>query len=365
VRARAGIPAAAIGGVIAGAGMLGGAAITAARQAVLRSSLPEATPSLGVDRACCSGMSAVSLGASEVRAGIADALLCGGFESLSNTPFLLPRTIRPTGDVMVEDPLLLRTPFVGGTIARYTSEEAVRAGVDRAAQDAWALGSHERYFAAERQGLFAFERFAVPSRAAGAKACTSDVPALQIDESPRPDTSAAQLARLAPVRDSATITAGNAPGLNDGAAFLLLGSDRLRAEYGIAPIAEIVASVRIAEGPTSGTRTPALAIRKLLSTCGLRPLQLDTLEINEAFAATPLVSTMLLADSDAGDAARLRAITNPHGGAVAIGHPMGASGARLVMTAIATLRRRGGGTAATAICGGFGQGEAVLIRVDS
>lgn len=361
VVARARLPEQLIAGVFVGTGMLGAAALTAARQSVLRSKLPQTTPSVGIDRACCSGMSAIAFAAAEVRAGERGAFVCGGLELLSATPRLLGRTLPATGDVVVEDPLLLRTPFAGGSIASYTSEEALRLGVDREIQDAWAVQSHERYFDAHNDGFFEFERFEVPVRRAAGKPHPS---VLGSDEGPRSDTSAERLAMLATVRGSATITAGNAPGLNDGAAFAIVGGASLQHDGGLIPLAEIVSTVRVAEGPTSGTRTPALAIQKLLRAHDLRPEQLDVIEINEAFAATPLVSTLVLAEFDAARAERLRRLTNPNGGAVAIGHPMGASGARIVMTLIAELSRRGGGLGAAAICGGFGQGEAIMIRVD-
>jgi acetyl-CoA C-acetyltransferase len=362
VLTRASIPGEAVDGVIAGAAMLGGAALTSVRQAVLRSRLPQAAPSLGVDRACCSGMSAIALAATEVRAGSASAVICGGFESLSNTPLLLPRVTSRTGDVLIEDPLLLRSPFSGGTIAKYTSEEAARVGIDRACQDSWAVRSHVRYHEAEREAFFAFERFSVPARPSERGSARNAE--LSVDEGPRSDTSVEALTALPVVRGSATITAGNAPGLSDGAAFVMLGSDQLQRTHAVQPLAEVLSWVRVAEGPNSGTRTPAIAIQRLLALHDMRPEQLHIIEINEAFAATPLVSTLVLADFEKARAARIRQVTNPNGGAVAIGHPMGASGARLVMTVVAALRRRGGGLGVAAICGGFGQGEAMLVRVD-
>lgn len=356
---RSKLPADAVSQVVIGIAMLGGSAITAARQMVLRSKLPQSTPSLGVDRACCSGMSAVAFAASQIGAGAADLVIAGGVEVLSRTPRLLDRNPASSGDLVAEDPLLLAAP-VGGSIAKYTSEEALRAGIDRQAQDAWALESHCRYFRAEQKGFFDLERFPVAVRRPG-EGPSQDV--LSQDESPRRDSSIDVLARLPAVRGSMTITAGNAPGLNDGAAFVLLGNAHAGRVHGLKPLAHLSGSVAVAEGPTSGTRTPAIAIRRLLQRDGIRIEDLAALEINEAFAATVLVSTLVLADFDAKNAERLREKTNPHGGAVAIGHPMGASGARILMTAIAELRRRGGGTGVAAICGGFGQGEAVLIRV--
>lgn len=339
-----------VDGVFAGAGMLGGSLLTAARQAVLRSSLPQHTVSVGIDRACCSGLSAIAAASLEIRGNGARWLLAGGFESLSRTPRLLPRHAGPAiTDGPVEDPLVLQSPFSEGTIAQYTSEEALRAGIDREAQDEWALCSHERYFAAEDAGAFAFERFAIP-----------DVP--DRDESPRRHGTPGKLATLQAVRGSATITAGNAPGLNDGAAFLLLGETTGASDS--PPLAGIVGHVRVAEGPSSGTRTPALAIARALEQAHLTLDDLALIEINEAFAATPLVSLRMLAQGDAARERALRQKTNTMGGAVAIGHPMGASGARIVMTLVNALRRRGGGLGIAAICGGYGQGEALIVQVD-
>jgi acetyl-CoA C-acetyltransferase len=183
------------------------------------------------------------------------------------------------------------------------------------------------------------------------------------DEGPRRDTSLEKLGALKTIYGAETITPGNAPGLNDGAAFLLLVSERAVKEYDLPVLARIVGYAQVADGPTSGSYTPALGIAKLLGETNRDPLGLDAIEINEAFAATPLVSTLRLAGGDKAAADKLREKTNQHGGAVAIGHPIGASGARLAVTLINTLRRRGGGRGATAICGGFGQGDALLVDV--
>lgn len=356
---RAGLPPQAVEALYMGVGMIGAATLTPARQAVLLSRLPETTPSLAIDRACCSGMSAIGIGWRDIRLGLAEAVICGGAENLSATPHLLPRRRdRSIGAIAADDPLAMRTPTVTTPIAAYTSREALGHGIDRAAQDAWALASHERYFAAEEAGYFAAER--IPVTAPGSKGRTVEVAA---DETPRRDTSLDRLAALATVHGSETITAGNAPGLNDGAAFVLLASRGFAERRGLQVLATIVGYVQVADGPTSGSYTPAIGIGELLRTAGRGVGDLDLIEINEAFAATPLVSTLRLADGDRAAAERLRARTNVHGGAVAIGHPIGASGARLTMTLVSGLRQRGGGTGAAAICGGYGQGDAVLVDV--
>jgi acetyl-CoA C-acetyltransferase len=253
----------------------------------------------------------------------------------------------------------LRAPdFIEGAISSYTAEEALKHGIDRPAQDAWAVESHRRYFAADTAGYFDFER--VPIRVPNGK---SGDQVIDKDESPRRDTSVEKLAALKTVRGSKTITPGNAPGLNDGAAALILMSEKRARELSMPVLARIRGYAQVAEGPTSGSYTPAIAIERLLRSHGLKSDHLDLIEINEAFAATVLVSTLHLAGKDAVAADKLRARVNPHGGAVAIGHPLGASGARIVMTLINGLRRRGGGVGAAAICGGYGQGDSILLEV--
>jgi acetyl-CoA C-acetyltransferase len=356
---RSGIEGAAVDAMYAGIGMLGGGTLTAARQAVLMSQLPSATPSFAVDRACCSGMTAIGLASKDIRLGDSDTVLCGGFDSLSQTPMLWPRQRpRRPAAVVVEDPLLLRAPVVDRQIAVYTGEEALRHGVTREQQDEWAVASHMKYHDAERRGYFAFERFPVNLDAGGKNPI-----ALERDESPRADTNLEKLSKLTPIYGGATVTAGNAPGLNDGAALLMLMRGSTARRLGLAPLAWIRGYAQVASEPTSGTSTPAIAIAAVLRRYNLSPQQLALIEINEAYAATPLVSTIRLAEDDKAAAARLRSITNPNGGAVAIGHPLGASGARIVMTLIAGLKARGGGRGAAAICGGFGQGDAILLEV--
>ena len=344
----------------AGVGMIGSAMLTPVRQAVLFSKLPETTPSATIDRACCSGMTAIGVAMKDIRCGEARTALCGGFESLSRTPVLWPRQReRAIGDVAVTDPLLMRGLVVDRPIPVYSGDEAIRHGIDRELQDEWALASHERYFKAEAAGYFNFERFAVDGAQKAGKTVT-----FSADESPRSDTSLEKLAALKTVYGSKTITPGNAPGLNDGAAFLAITTRKTALEHGLDPLARLNDYVQVCGGPKSGTVTPATAIASLAKRNGLSATDWDLVEINEAYAATPLVSTHVLADGDQTKTAQLRAKTNVHGGAVAIGHPLGASGARLVMTLINGLRARGGGRGVAAICGGFGQGDAVMVTVD-
>jgi len=352
---RTGLAGEAVEAAYLGVGMIGSGMLTPVRQAVLRSRLAETTPSFGVDRACCSGMTAVGLAFKDIRAGESSLVIAGGFESLSRTPLLLPRShAARIGQVTLDDPLRMRGDVVALSISGYTAREALAHGIDRAQQDEWALQSHERYFAAEAKGFFSVERIAFETEAAR----------LDKDEAPRADTSLEKLARLGTVHDSETVTAGNAPGLSDGAAAMVVASREAAAAHGLDVRARVLAYAQVCGGPTSGTYTPAVAIRAALKKADARLEDVALIEINEAFAATPLVSTLKLADGDRAQAQRLRARTNVHGGAVAIGHPLGASGARLVMTLAEGLWARGGGLGVAAICGGFGQGDAMLIRVD-
>lgn len=344
----------------AGIGLAGAAMLTATRQMVLRSSLPQTLPSVGVDRACCSGITAIAQAARDIACGLQDVAIAGGMESLSNMPLHMPRRhgVRP-GSVQLSDPLILGGAVVDRPIAVYSGEEALRFGVDRIQQDTWAANSHTRYFAAQAQGCFDTELVPVTvTDAAGPRT-------LRIDESPRSDSTPEKLARLKTVYGSPTITAGNAPGLSDGAAFVLLATRERAQANGWPVLGRISAYAQVAGAPTSGTSTPAVAMQRLLQAAGLEIGAIDRIEINEAYAATPLVSTRVLAGSDAELLQTLRTRTNPWGGAVALGHPLGASGARLVMTLLAGFSRSPSAApqlGVASICGGFGQGDALLLE---
>jgi len=347
----------AVDALYAGVGMLAAGVLTPARRAVLASRLPDTTPSITVDRACCSGMTAIGLGLRELRSGDARLVICGGFDSLSRTPLLAERRRRTRpGDpgswdpsAEASDPLRLESPFGDTSIAGYTGDEALARGVSREQQDNWALRSHRRSLDAEAAGAFATERIALPE--------------LDHDEGPRGATSRSALARLPTLYDSATITAGNAPALSDGAAFVVLATESAVREFALEPIARVHDHVSVADGPTSGSYTPALAIRRLLDRAGLTLDRLELLEINEAYAATPLISSLELCGDDPAAAAALRERCNVHGGAVALGHPLGASGARISLHLALALAARGGGYGAAAICGGYGQGDGLLLEV--
>jgi acetyl-CoA C-acetyltransferase len=280
---------------------------------------------------------------------------------MSQTP-LIARGVRwgvRLGGVMLEEPLFLRNPILNIPLAVGAGEVALQYGVSREEQDLWALRSHQKFFDALEAGKFADEiqPVEIPSeKDSGSR--------MGRDESPRSDTTIEKLRALPTVYGSKTVTAGNAPGLNDGASALILMSGERQKELGIAPLARILAHVNIAGDPLASPYLPAHAIRKALEKAGRNLPDLKRMEINEAFAATALVSTKVLSSDSEKRLEQLRSITNVNGGAVAIGHPTGASGGRITMTLVHELRRLGGGLGAAAICGGYGQSDAVIIEVD-
>ena len=348
-------PMEAIGELLVGIGMIEGGLMVPARQIAVGAGLPESLPSLTIDRACCSGTTIVGLGSRALDRG-AISVLCLGVETMSRTPRLLHRSANERlGDLEVEDLLLLRSPLTGTSIARYVGEVALEHGVDREMQDEWALGSHRRYFAARDRGFFDDEVVAVETPTGS----------FSLDEHPRQNTSIEALSALPTVRDSPTITAGNAPGLNDGGCALVVGRKQAAWRENVPPLARIASFVQLAESPTSSAYLPGVAIDHLVKHQGLVATDLDVIEINEAYAATPLVSVRRLSGDDPALEAELLSRTNRNGGAVALGHPVGASGARLILTAARQLIEMGGRWAAVAICGGFGQTDGVLLeRVD-
>ena len=344
-----------------GVAVLAGTASVAARQILFTSGLPPHTPSLTVDRACCSSMTCIGLGLRNIRSGEIHAAIAGGMEAMSQTP-LIARGVRwgvRLGGVMLEEPLFLRNPILNIPLAVGAAEVALQHGVSREEQDQWALRSHQRYFSALEAGKLADEiqPVEIPSEKGSTRL-------LNRDESPRSDTTIEKLRALPTVYGSKTVTAGNAPGLNDGASSLILMSKERQKELGIVPLAKILAYVNIAGDPLASPYLPAHAILKALERAGRKLSDLKRLEINEAFAATALVSTKVLSSDSEKVLEELRSITNVNGGAVAIGHPTGASGGRIAMTLVYELRRAGGGLGAAAICGGYGQSDAVIVEVD-
>lgn len=347
--------------VYMGVAVLAGTASVAARQILISSGLPAHTPSLTIDRACCSSMTCIGLAMRNIRDGEIGTAIAGGMEAMSQAP-LIARGIRwgvRLGGVMLEEPLFLRNPILNIPLAVGAAEVALQYGVEREEQDQWALRSHQNYYAAFGAGKFMEEIEPLEFSSTVGSMATMDR-----DESPRSDTSIEKLQALPTVYGSKTVTAGNAPGLNDGASALLLMSKEKRKEMDLKPLATLLAYVNMAGDPLASPYLPALSIRKALEKVGRKLSDLKRIEINEAFAATPLVSTKVLSDGDEKMLKHLRSITNVNGGAVAIGHPTGASGGRIIMTLIHELRRLGGGLGTAAICGGYGQSDAVVLQVE-
>ena len=357
---RAGVAPGAVDQCLMGTVVTAGLGQVPARQAALRAGLPPTVSALTVNKVCASSLKAVNLAALLIRAGEAEVVVAGGMESMSQAPRLLPGTRRGVllGPLALADAVLqdgLTCPVDGVPMGEHGDAVARELGVSRADQDAYALRSQQRYEAARQAGWIAEElvAVAVPDGAGPPRA-------VDRDEQPRPDTTAAGLARLRPVFGGAagTITAGNAPGINDGAAAVVLMS-RARAEADGRPVLAtwVGGGEAGAEHPYLAT-VPALALEAALARSGgvLTAPDLAVVEINEAFAAVVLTSSAMLEL----DPERV----NPNGGAIAVGHPIGASGARILLSLIGELRRRGGGYGAATICSGLAQGEATLVRVD-
>jgi acetyl-CoA C-acetyltransferase len=233
--------------------------------------------------------------------------------------------------------------------------EAVSYGIGRSEQDAWALRSQQRFAAAVAAGRLAAELAPIPGR--------DDLPGLDADECPRPGATLESLAALATVYDSPTVTSGTAPALATGAGALVLATAETAARLGARPLAMLSGWALVSGEPAAIASIPARAAREALRRAGLGLDDIDLLEINEAFAAVPLVSTHVLADGDPALAEALRERTNVNGGSIAVGHPTGATAARLVMAAVGELTRRGGGRALVSICGGIGEAAAVVVTV--
>jgi acetyl-CoA C-acetyltransferase len=308
-----------------------------------------------INKVCASGMRAATLADVMIRAGEHDVILAGGMESMSNAPYLLPkgRFGYGMGDGAVLDSMVsdgLTCTFDGLVMAEQNSKVAAEAGISREEQDAWALRSHQRAVAAIDGGLFSEEIAPVTIR--GRKGET----VVENDEGPRRDTSLERLAALKPVfvADGST-TAGNAPGVNDGAAALVLASEDWAKEHGLTPLAAIRGHGYVADDYAYLVRTPAAATRVALEKAGLEVADIDLLEVNEAFCSVAVNTVRLLGI----DEERV----NVNGGAVALGHPIGASGARLLGTLVHELRRRGGGIGVAAICSGAAQGDATVLEV--
>ncbi|WP_026974300.1 acetyl-CoA C-acetyltransferase [Alicyclobacillus contaminans] len=341
--------------VLMGMVLQGGAGQIPARQAARLAGLPWETPSVTVNKVCASGLRAVTLADALIRAGDIQVAVAGGMESMSNAPYALPGArsgLRmghgPMLDLMIHDGLWCA--FHDVHMAVLGSRVAAEYGITREAQDAWALRSHQRAVAARESGGFADE--IVPVTVTDRK----QTRVVSQDEAPRPDTSLEQLAALPPVFTSdGTVTAGNAPGVNDGAGALVVMSETYAAQTQREPLAYILGYAEVAAEAAYIATTPALAVQKLLKKTGYKLKDIDLFEINEAFAAVTLTSGKMVGWDENK--------VNVDGGAIALGHPIGASGARILAHLVHALRRRGGGLGIAAICSGAAQGDAILVEV--
>lgn len=334
-----------------------------ARQATLLAGFPAENISLSIDRACCSSLTCMRLGLRAIKAGEAEIAMAVGAENMPRTPHLAPGLRRGArlGHIKLIDCLfeLGYTAKGFNPVAKDAGEVALEYGVTREMQDAWALGSQEKYAKAYAEGKFKIGEELMPVVVPQKK---GDPIVIEKDESPR-KTDIEALSKLKPIYGSPTVTAGNAPTMGAGASAILMMTRKKAEEKALKPLATIVNIVASATEPRGIATIPAFTIQKALDHAGLKIDDMDLIEINEAFAAMPLVSTKILAKDDAKKWKELQNKTNVNGGAIAIGHPVGASAARITMTMAYELRRRGGGCGIAAICGGLAQGEAVIIRV--
>jgi len=333
--------------VIMGQVLQAGAGQAPARQAAIAAGLPKETPSDTINKVCASSIRAIEIADTMIRAGDLDVVVTGGMESMTNSPYLLKkgRFGYRLGHGEILDSMVydgLTSTFDQLHMVVQNSQVARELGISRETQDAWAARSHERAAAAQDAGRFDDEIVAVGD--------------LTADESIRRDTTLEKLATLKPVFDpEGTTTAGNAPGVNDGASCVIVCSEEWAANRGLEPLATIVAQGYVADDFAYLARTPANAGAMALERAGKTIADVQCVEINEAFASVASNSAQLLGADEA--------IVNRNGGAIALGHPIGASGGRIVSTMVHDLRRSGGGLGLAAICSGGGQGDALLIEV--
>jgi len=357
--AAAAVPAGAVDVVVMGHVLRAGLGQITARQAAVAAGVPMDVPAETVDKVCLSGMMAISRARDLIRVGDADLVVAGGMESMSRAPYVLDgaRTGYRMGDATVVDSMLhdgLTCAFDGCAMGLSTERhQSAASGTapTRAEQDAWAARSHERAQAAVASGAFDAELVGVEVRERRGGTRTVDA-----DEGIRPGTTVESLAGLRPAFDAdGTITAGNASQISDGAAALVLASAERARELGLTPLATITSWATVAGPDASLLLQPANALAAASRRAEVAVADLDVVEINEAFASVALMSAGALGI----DEARV----NPNGGAVALGHPIGASGARIVVTLVHELLRRGGGRGGAALCGGGGQGDALTLAV--
>ncbi|WNF37254.1 acetyl-CoA C-acetyltransferase [Bacillaceae bacterium IKA-2] len=341
---------------ILGMVLQGGQGQIPSRQAASLGGLPWSVATETINKVCASGMRSITLGDQLIRVGDAEVVVAGGMESMSTAPYFIAKArfgLRmgdgKINDLMVHDGLTCS--FNGVHMGSYGNSVATELEISREEQDSWAARSHQKVVAAQDAGLLSEEIVAVtvPVR-------KGDPIVVSKDESPRKDTTVEKLASLRSAFDATgTITAGNAPGINDGAGAVVLMSEERAKKEGKDVLATIVAHTTLAIEPEQFPKTPGLVINKLLEKTGKSIDEIDLFEINEAFSAVALASNKISGlDPEK---------VNVNGGAVALGHPIGASGTRIILTLAYELKRRGGGIGIAAICSGGGQGDAVMIQV--
>ena len=331
-----------------------------ARMAALLAGLPEGTPAQTVNRLCASGLDAIGAAARAIKAGEADLCIAGGVESMTRAPFVMGKASQPfqrsaeTYDTTIGwrfiNPLM-KQQYGVDSMPDTAENVAQEYQVSRADQDAFALRSQQRAGKAQADGVFAAQ--IVPVEIAGRK---GDVTRVEHDEHLRPDTTAEALARLKPIRAGGSVTAGNASGVNDGAAAVILASEAAVKRYGLVPRARILGLASAGVPPRIMGIGPVPATEKLLERLGLRISEFDLIELNEAFASQVLASLRQLGVPD--DAEHV----NPNGGGIALGHPLGMSGARIAADVVQELGRRGGRLGLATMCVGVGQGVAMAFE---
>jgi acetyl-CoA C-acetyltransferase len=352
---RSGVAPEEIEHVVMGTVLQAGQGQIPSRQAQYKAGIPVTVSSETINKVCASGMRAVALLDTAIRAGDIEVGLGGGMESMSQSPYLLDgaRFGFRMGDATARDSMLrdgLESPWSGKHMAQEASEVAAELEITRADMDRWAVRSHALAIAAMDEGRMGEEIVPVTVSSRKAEVIVDQ------DESPRRDTTLEALAKLPPIfLADGTHTAGNSPGVNDGAGAIVVASEGWAKANRREPLAQIVAHAQAGDEFAYLARTPALAARKALAKAGVEASQIELWEINEAFASVTLQSIRMLGiDEDR---------VNVNGGAVALGHPIGASGARILASLVHELRRRGGGLGCAAICSGGAQGDAVIVRV--
>jgi acetyl-CoA C-acetyltransferase len=352
---RAGVSPEDVDYVFMGQVLTAGAGQMTARQAAKDAGIPLSVPATTIGKVCLSGINSIMMADLLIQSGQADIVVAGGMESMTNAPYLLPgaRAGMRLGDGKVVDSMMFDGLFcaidqiaMGGGTEKY----AASAGISRESQDDLAYKSHERAARAQKDGLFDNEivNVEIPQR-------KGDPVLFSIDEGVRGETTAESLSKLRPAFDKAgNITAGNASQISDGGAAVVVASKAAAARIGGTPLGEIVANGQVAGPDPSLLNQPSRAIKAALAQSGLSVGDIDLFELNEAFAAVGIASMEDLGITDE--------ITNVNGGAISLGHPIGMSGTRVVITLLNELARRGGGTGAAALCGGGGQGDALIVK---